>query len=473
MEARQYRAAAAAVLAVLLVALVALVSTVGDQGEGPLELLQSELQAKDAADGGASKSSASSPAGSSTVSGRSSDSMETQLKSLKHTYGREQSLVGKIDTKVDKAELAQKKTLLAAKHLLNSGMEDELKAKMDVDRASKMRGEAQKLKDESEAARRKFVAQEHPVLLAQKLAEHDHKKYRSEELAVAKEVALLSEHPSSKNLRAKVDKLVKRSKQAKRRMAEDGMLLKKLEKKTADAQLGGSKGYSELKQKSVKIAKKAENIAEEAVSLAKKGHTEKVKARAEIKQVKKALKKPDKEHERAEKDEKKAKKTHKVIKEIQKKIESEEASKAAKREAKEEKKKEKKMSSYSEERKRLREEVESKSTGATSKKSKKAHESDEQKQLMAAKDSYDELEQLEEKKEKARLRREEKREGKAKTGDDSLPARHKRDAVASEKAAKIKDAEKRAHILSERQSTFLSGLFSTKSPWDTSKGLRS
>merc|ERR1711939_213075 len=146
MEARQYRAAAAAVLAVLLVALVALVSTVGDQGEGPLELLQSELQAKDAADGGASKSSASSPAGSSTVSGRSSDSMETQLKSLKHTYGREQSLVGKIDTKVDKAELAQKKTLLAAKHLLNSGMEDELKAKMDVDRASKMRGEAQKLK---------------------------------------------------------------------------------------------------------------------------------------------------------------------------------------------------------------------------------------------------------------------------------------------------------------------------------------
>lgn len=98
---------------------------------------------------------------------------------------------------------------------------------------------------------------------------------------------------------------------------------------------------------------------------------------------------------------------------------------------------------------------------------------DEQKQLMAAKDSYDELEQLEEKKEKARLRREEKREGKAKTGDDSLPARHKRAAVASEKAAKIKDAEKRAHILSERQSTFLSGLFSTKSPWDTSKGLRS
>jgi len=373
---------------------------------------------------------------------------------------------------VDKAELAQKKTLLAAKHLLNSGMEDELKAKMDVDRASKMRGEAQKLKDESEAARRKFVAQEHPVLLAQKLAQHDHKKYRSEELAVAKEVALLSEHPSSKKLRAKVDKLVKRSKKAKRREGEDGLLLKKLEKKTADAQLGGSKGYSELKQKSVKIAKKAENIAKQAVSLAKKGHTEKVKARVEIKQVEKALKKPDSEHKKAEGDEKKAEKTHKVIQQIQKKIESEEEAKAEKQEAKEKKAKAKKTSSYSEERKRLREEVESKSS-SSSKKSKAAHESDEQKQLMAAKDSYDELEQLEEKKEKARLRREEKREDKAKTVESTLPVHHKHAAAADAKAKKIKDAEKRAHILSERQSTFLSGLFSTKSPWDTSKGLRS
>ena len=371
MQARQYRVVAAAGLAVLLVALVALVSTVGEQGVDPLELLQlEELKAKDA------PADAKSSAGSSTASGDSSGSMETKLKSLKKTYGLEQSLVGKIDTKVDKAELAQKKTLLAAKHLLNSGMEDELKAKMDVDRASKMRGEAQKLKDESEAARRKFVAQEHPVLLAQRLAEHDHKKYRSEELAVAKEVALLSEHPSSKKLRGKVDKLVKHSKQAKRRMAEDGMLLKKLEKKTADAQLGGSKGYSELKQKSVKIAKKAENIAEEAVKLAKKGHTEKMKARAEIKDVKKALKKPDKEHVKAEKDEKKAAKTHKVIEEIQKKIESDEAAKAAKKEAKDKSEEKKKVSSYSEERKRLREEVESKSSSkASKKKSKLAHES--------------------------------------------------------------------------------------------------
>jgi hypothetical protein len=93
---------------------------------------------------------------------------------------------------------------------------------------------------------------------------------------------------------------------------------------------------------------------------------------------------------------------------------------------------------------------------------------------MAAKDSYDELEQEEEKKEKARLRREEKREDKAKTGESTLPVHHhKHDAAAEAKSKEIKDAEKRAHILSERQSTFLSGLFSTKSPWDTSKGLRS
>ena len=120
-----------------------------------------------------------------------------------------------------------------------AGMQNELTAKMYVTRASKMRAEAQKLKDDSDAARRKFVEQEKPVLLAQKLSEHDHKKYRIAELAVAKEVALLSEHPSSKKLRAKVDKLVKHSKEAKKRMAEDGMLLKELEKKTADAQLGG------------------------------------------------------------------------------------------------------------------------------------------------------------------------------------------------------------------------------------------
>ena len=226
---RRQRAQIAAGLAVLLVGLVAAVASVGDSGDG-VELLQI-LHA-------GAGSSAKSASGAAPEGGSSAKS---QLKVLRKTYGHEESLASKMDLKVDKEELAEKKPLLQAKKLMRAGMEDELAAKMDVDKASKMRAQAQKLKDKSEAARRKFVAQEKPVLLAQKLAEHDHKKYRSEELAVAKEVALLSEHPSSKKLRAKVDKLVKHSKEAKKRMAEDGMLLKKLEKKTADAQLGGER----------------------------------------------------------------------------------------------------------------------------------------------------------------------------------------------------------------------------------------
>jgi hypothetical protein len=218
---RKYRATAAAGLAVLLLALVALVVNVSD-GVDTVDLLQI-LKSQDG-----------------SVSEGSSKSWDKELKVLKKTYGTEQSLAGKMTSKVDKAMSADKKKLIAAKSLLKDGMEDELTAKMDVDHAGKLRTLAQKLKDESQAARRKFVAQERPVLLAQKLAVHDHKNYRSDELAVAKEVALLSEHPSDKDLRKKVDKLVHRSKDAKKRMGEDGLLLKKLEKKTADAQLGGT-----------------------------------------------------------------------------------------------------------------------------------------------------------------------------------------------------------------------------------------
>jgi len=458
----------------LLVGLIALIATVGDGGHAVemLQMLKSSqvsAAASTQASSDAVSAKSTSRAASTAALGGSKKSMESQLKSLKKTYGVEQSLAGKINVKVDKAELAQKKTLLAAKGMMKKGMQDELLAKMNVDKASKMRAEAQKLRDESEAARRKFVAQENPVLLAQRLAEHDHKKYRSDELSVAKEVALLSEHPSSKKLRTKVDNLVKHSKDAKERMAEDGMLLKKLEKKTADAQLGGAKGYSGLKQKSVKIAKSAETIAQNAVSLAKKGHSEKVKARAQIKVVEKALKKPDKQHAKAEADEHKAAQTHKVISQIQNTIEKNEAAQASAKAAEHKKEKAKKVTSYSEERKRLMEEVDGKS-GESKKGVATHHESDEQKQLKAARDSYDELEQLEEKKEKARLHREQQREDK-KTVADAKPVHKPQSSAAEDKASKIKDAEKRAHILSERQSTFLSGLFSTKSPWDTKKSI--
>eukprot|EP00277_Geminigera_cryophila_P002469 CAMPEP_0179434512 /NCGR_PEP_ID=MMETSP0799-20121207/18817_1 /TAXON_ID=46947 /ORGANISM="Geminigera cryophila, Strain CCMP2564" /LENGTH=475 /DNA_ID=CAMNT_0021213347 /DNA_START=100 /DNA_END=1527 /DNA_ORIENTATION=- len=473
MEERRFRASTVAGLAVLLVGLTALVATVGD-GANAVEMLQvlqstkvTDSDSTTAADSDAVSVKSALSTADTVALGGSSKSMRSQLRSLKKTYGAEQSLVGKINVKVDKAELAQKKTLLVAKSMMNKGMQDELLAKMNVDKASKMRAEAQKLRNDSEAARRKFVAQEHPVLLAQRLAQHDHKKYRSDEMSVAKEVALLSEHPSSKKLRTKVDNLVKHSKQAKERMAEDGMLLKKLEKKTADAQLGGAKGYSGLKRKSVKIAKSAESIAQDAVSLAKKGHSEKVKARAQIKIVEQALKQPDKEHATSEADEKKAVQTHKVIGQIQNKIEQDEAATAAAAEAKHKKKEAAIGSSYSRERKRLMEEVDGKSV--VSKKEATHHESDEQKQLKAARSSYDELEQLEEKKEKARLRREQHREDKGKANTHVKPVHKTKNSAAEEKASQLKDAEKRAHILSERQSTFLSGLFSTKSPWDTKK----
>jgi hypothetical protein len=220
---RRYRVQAAVGLAVLLVGLVAAIASVGERRDA-FELLQMLHAGR------------SEPASSAMDGG---SGFKSELKTLKKEYGQEESLAAKNNQKVEKAELAQKKPLLDSKRLMLAGMENELTAKMYVTRASKMRAEAQKLKDDSDAARRKFVEQEKPVLLAQKLSEHDHKKYRSAELAVAKEVALLSEHPSSKNLRAQVDKLVKHSKEAKKRMAEDGMLLKQLEKKTADAQLGG------------------------------------------------------------------------------------------------------------------------------------------------------------------------------------------------------------------------------------------
>jgi hypothetical protein len=221
---RRYRVQAAVGLAVLLVGLVAAVASVGERRDAfeLLQMLHADARAE--------------PTSSATDRG---SGLKAELKTLKKEYGQEESLAGKTNQKVEKAELAQKKPLLDSKKLMLAGMQNELTAKMYVTRASKMRTEAQKLKDDSDAARRKFVEQEKPVLLAQKLSEHDHKKYRSEELAVAKEVALLSENPSSKKLRAKVDKLVKHSKEAKKRMAEDGMLLKQLEKKTADAQLGG------------------------------------------------------------------------------------------------------------------------------------------------------------------------------------------------------------------------------------------
>jgi hypothetical protein len=104
--------------------------------------------------------------------------------------------------------------------------------------------------------------------------------------------------------------------------------------------------------------------------------------------------------------------------------------------------------------------------------------SDQEKQLKAAANSYNQLEKIEEKKEMARLRKEEAKET---VKDDKLSqlktaAKSMSQTALSEEEEKAKDVEeakKRAHILSERQSTFLSGLFSSRSPWDREKTLKS
>ena len=72
----------------------------------------------------------------------------------------------------------------------------------------------------------------------------------------------------------------------------------------------------------------------------------------------------------------------------------------------------------------------------------------------------------------SRLRKEEKKDdGHAKVTVAKHSGKHPSEGAEAEKKAKIRAAEKRAHVLSERQSTFLSGLFSSKSPWDTTKSI--
>uniref|UniRef100_A0A6U6DUI0 Uncharacterized protein n=3 Tax=Guillardia theta TaxID=55529 RepID=A0A6U6DUI0_GUITH len=339
----------------------------------------------------------------SAVTKESSDdvkSMKEKIKQLRKQAEDERSKAANWDKTVRKQETGLKKKLEKAKddELLSS--QDEDLAQEDVERASKMRKRAQRLKDESDAARRKFVAQEHPIEMATKLAGHDHKEYRRAELAVASEVAKLSEHPNDSALRKKVDHLVSISKKAKARMEDDGKLLKKLESKTADAELGGQRGYAHLRAKSVEIAKQAESVAENAVSLAKRGEKLKAAANKITEKVVKDLKVPDALHLRAQK-ERKAYKAHMLlIRRLQAKIDKYSNDMDKKKSHTAEESSDEK---YDEE----RTELEKIANGSSdSKKRKSQGHSSEVEQLVAAKDSYDQLEELELKKEKAKLRME-------------------------------------------------------------------
>mmetsp|Transcript_10980 Transcript_10980/g.25876 ORF Transcript_10980/g.25876 Transcript_10980/m.25876 type:complete len:497 (-) Transcript_10980:173-1663(-) len=379
------------------------------------------------------------------------DTVKEELKSLQHKASKEDAKASKLDKEVVDAEKRLKKFVLDAKRDQDTGKESEVEAKEDVSHASLLRRKAQKLRDESEKARRAFVAQEKPVEMATKLAAHDHHNYRKDELLVAQEVALLSEHPTDPKLRAKVDKLVKQSKVAKGRMEEDSELLRKLEKQTASARLGGTKGYTHLKAQSVAIAKKAEQLADEAVELAKSGHSMKAKAREIVKKVEEKEAKPDALHAQADSIRADYKTKMAQVAQLEQaltKIHDQQLKQEGK-EALASKNK------YSGMRSELERDVGENKEGTSQKK---------QDELKVAKDSYDELEELEMKKEKAKLAAErEKTKGGGSSGSE---------LGDSSSGAAMKEAElKRAHIISAKQSTFLSGLFSNKAPWDTKRNV--
>jgi len=173
---------------------------------------------------------------------------------------------------VEKEEEALKNKVVAAKKEREEGNKLERRARGKIHDVDKMRDEAVKLEKEAQAARTKFLAAEKPVELATKLATHDHQVYRKAELAVAKEVVQLSERPNDSKLHAKVDKLVKKSKDAKAKMEGDGKMLKTLENRAGDSKFDGEWSYSRLSQKSVDVAKDAKRLARHAETQAEKGH---------------------------------------------------------------------------------------------------------------------------------------------------------------------------------------------------------
>eukprot|EP00287_Rhodomonas_sp_CCMP768_P006552 CAMPEP_0196735130 /NCGR_PEP_ID=MMETSP1091-20130531/13671_1 /TAXON_ID=302021 /ORGANISM="Rhodomonas sp., Strain CCMP768" /LENGTH=238 /DNA_ID=CAMNT_0042078735 /DNA_START=1 /DNA_END=717 /DNA_ORIENTATION=+ len=237
-------------------------------------------------------------------------------------------------------------------------------------------------------------------------------------------------------------------------MAEDQVLLTRLEKQTASARLGGTRGYTHLKAQSVHIAKSAEGLADEAVTLAKEGHAMKDKARKTVAEVEEKMKKPDELHAEAaaERADYKAKMA-KVAK-----LEAALHNMHNARLAQEKEHAAASAHKYSGMRSELEREAGVKSSSSSS----SSQDQREEDQLKVAKDSYDQLEELEMKKEKAKLRQE--RQAKLTQGRGG--------PGAESEAAALKAAEKRAHILSAKQSTFLSGLFSDKAPWDTKRNVQ-
>jgi len=392
-----------------------------------------------------------------------------EIRKLRGEAEKEKTLLGKMDKAVDTQELALKKKLLVAKKQEQTGDVDESKAQSDVAKASEMRRKAQNLRAESDEARTRFVAAEKPVEIALKLARHDHKVYRTAEFAVAKEVTQLSEHPTNERLRHRVDGLVAKSKKAKRRMEGDSLLLKKLQKNTADAQLNGHHGYAELRAKSVSMAKDAESVAQRAVALAKEGHNAKAEAREAVQKVVKDIRAPDAVHAKSEREQREYQEHITDIHRLREAVDRENA-------AKEEQKKSahtRTQSKYARERRELTREANggpAKREGREGASARALQEggAHKPKVRLTAQDSYDQLEDADEAKEKALLVTEraaklhpKARQGSGEDADSGSGGR---------KSSELRDAEKRAHILGGKQSTFLAGLWGHTAPWDKEKG---
>lgn len=204
--------------------------------------------------------------------------VKKKVKMLKAEILKEIHNVSQADKQViDKvAEIRTK--LLHAKTVRRDGNDYESEAREQVKKAARDRRLAEKYRRESEAAKRKFVSAEKPIELAMKLEAHDQRSYRKMQLAIAEHVTLLSEDPENNHMRALVHKLVASSKADKKRLEQDKHILHTLQDRTADASLSGTRGYASLRERSVTVAKKAEQLAESAVSMAKKGHKDRIAA---------------------------------------------------------------------------------------------------------------------------------------------------------------------------------------------------
>lgn len=349
----------------------------------------------------------------------------------------QQSDAAKEEERVGKKEGALRGTVLKAKKERKEGDRLEKKATGDVKQAAKLRNKAEKLRKESEEAQKKFLAEERPVEKATQLEAHDHRQYRKEEMAVAEDVTALSEHPGNKKMRERVHSLVEKAKEAKSKMEKDSSLLTSLQQEPAGTDMSGQKGYARLREKSVHLARKAEAIAEDAVSLAKKGHKMRVAANRLVDEVEDDMREPGREHNKAKAEEAKVKMEEGKLDKLEGELEDKPASKGNG------------GGKYSSERKQLLKEVSQEEKKSAAKKVSEASD-------LASEESYDALEDAALKKEKRAAKLSKRWD----EGDSNS------DAVSDSQLAA---REKREHILKTSQSTFLAGLFGKpgKMPWDT------